>query len=546
MKTLWFFVKKSFNQPFWALAGLSLAFLVTLFSVSLMGLSGWFITAAAFAGLSSAAIVFNYFLPSAIIRFLALGRILSRYGERVIHHDYTFRLLISLRVWIYKALLPHAPAVLADRRSGDLLQLLMNDIHTLNQLYLRFLTPMLVSLFFTTTMIVFFYYYNPYFSATLFSFFVFMLFYTVYVFMVSQYLGKQDSRLQQSFRTELIDFFQGFLALKLFVNAQHRLQRLTPVISQWMHQEFQWMKLKSFSAFVLQLFSGLMMTSVIAMGIILVQANQLNGPQLAMIILCFMIAFEELMLLPLSFLTIGKTTRAAERLFQIAHQSIRIKQSNTLLFSDQPDIQFKNVVFQYPGQSEPIIHYLNLSVPFGSKLIITGPSGIGKTTLLKLLLRFYDVNDGGILVNNHSLSDYPLTELRENIAYVSQHTYIFNASVKDNLTLFNNAIDNEAINKALSVVGLTDKIDSLPNGIHTDMGENGKNFSGGEIQRIGIARALLTQSKIILLDEFTTGLNDALVQLICHHVALVQKTVIIVTHDERVLKCLSDYNVVEM
>lgn len=177
-------------------------------------------------------------------------------------------------------------------------------------------------------------------------------------------------------------------------------------------------------------------------------------------------------------------------------------------------IECRHVAFHYPGHEEMVLEDLNLEVKPGTKLAIVGPSGAGKTTLVNLLARFYDVTDGAILVDGHDIRDLTIQSLRNQIGMVQQDVYLFNATVRDNIAYGKPDASEEEILAAAKMAGAYDFIMNLPEGFDAMVGERGVLLSGGQKQRLSIARVFLKNPPILILDEATSSLDNESERLI--------------------------------
>ncbi|ORX24080.1 bacteriocin ABC transporter ATP-binding protein [Thermoanaerobacterium sp. PSU-2] len=207
------------------------------------------------------------------------------------------------------------------------------------------------------------------------------------------------------------------------------------------------------------------------------------------------------------------------------------------------NIEFKNVSFRY-GTRQLILDDINLYIPSGKKIALVGESGSGKTTLVKLLMNFYHCEKGEILINGYNIRDINLEVLRERIAYISQNTFLFNGTIKENLSLGIDNVDFEDIVEACKKAQIHDFINNLPLRYDTVIEENGSNLSGGQKQRIAIARALLKKPDIFIMDEATSNLDTTTEKAIHEMIYEFTKnvTVIIIAHRlSTIMKCDTIY-----
>jgi subfamily B ATP-binding cassette protein MsbA len=232
------------------------------------------------------------------------------------------------------------------------------------------------------------------------------------------------------------------------------------------------------------------------------------------------------------FATIQTTMAAADSVQQIVTASPEEDIGTKVLKSDRIDIQFNHVSFAYNDEATAL-HDINLNIKAGDKVAFVGASGGGKSTLVNLVPRFYDISDGSLLINRRSIADYSLRSLRDYLAVVSQEIILFNDTVKNNIAYgaLRACSDDEIIAAARKAHAL-DFIEQLPDGFDTLLGENGTGLSGGQRQRIAIARALLKNAPLLILDEATSALDTESEQAIQQALKAVMKdkTTLIIAH----------------
>jgi ATP-binding cassette subfamily C protein CydC len=244
-----------------------------------------------------------------------------------------------------------------------------------------------------------------------------------------------------------------------------------------------------------------------------------------------MASFELLMPIAGAFQHLGQTLTSARRLNDIilAEPEVQFPTASTQ-HSCQFDIEFSDVTFHYPDSSQDVLRGVNLHIPVGHRVAIVGQTGSGKSTLMQLLSRYWDPQQGSVSIAGTNLTAWNESELRQAISVVSQRVDVLNGTLRDNLAMANPSANDEQLAHALTQVGLHTLLDDL--GLDAWLGEGGRQLSGGEKRRIGIARALLHNGSILLLDEPTEGLDkqteQQILALFKQHFA--HKTVLFITH----------------
>jgi ATP-binding cassette subfamily C protein CydC len=532
MNDLTFFLRLFKPHRLWLAGGIVLALLTAFAAVALLTLSGWFISASAIAGLGGDVLLFNFMLPAAQIRALAITRTLGRYGERLVTHEATFRVLTEIRVWFFAQLIPLALGRLSESRSGDLLTRMTADIDALDALYLRLLAPVVVAALGVTGVTVFLYPYNPFISI---SMGVLLIIAAVAIPWLFNKLGTDGAEnvvtLAASLRLRQLEMLQGMTDLlanqaysrfsEAFANNSERL----------IDTEADNNRLTALSSALTLLLSQLALLLALILVALGYQDGALSGADIAIVVFCVIAAFELVQPLPQAVQMLGKTQAAAQRVRHLATLT------PTITIADSPhtlpnnyDLHFHEVSFGYSEQL--VLKNLNLNLPHGAKIAIIGASGSGKTTLLNLLTRHYDPQHGDILLGNVAINQLNHDELLSCIAVLSQRSQLFAATIKDNLLLAKPHATPNELNEAVKFAGLTQFIGRLPDGINTWVGESGAKISGGEARRIALARLYLKNPPILLLDEPTEGLDaDTERDVLTALASFAQhKTLVMVTH----------------
>ena len=539
MKDLWFFLKLFKPHSGWLLGGIILSLLTAFASIALLTLSGWFISASAIAGLvviDGNAPAFNFMLPAAQIRALAITRTLGRYGERLVTHEATFRVLAGIRSWFFQQLIPLVPGRLSALRSGDLLSRMTADIDALDALYLRLLAPAVVAIIGVTVVTVFLAFYAPVISLATG---LMLLIASVLVPWIFNRLGQSGAEhmvvLAANFRIRQVDMMQGFADLI----ANQAYGRYSDFLEQFsdlmLNTQRQNNRLSAISSAITFLLAQITVLLALVLAAILFKEGLLSGTDLALLVFCVLAAFELVTPLPVALQMLAKTQKAARRIRQVTEMSPTTPQHiQTVALPERYDLQLNEVSFRYPDQQNWVLKNISLAIPQGSKIAIVGVSGSGKTTLLHLLMRYYDPDQGRVLLAEHNLKQLDTDQLMTCFGVLSQRSQLFAASIKQNLLIAKpNALATE-LDVAIQAAGLEKFISYLPEGLDTWVGESGVKVSGGEARRIALARLYLKNAPVLILDEPTEGLDSDTERDVFKALAnfAKDKTVIMVTHRE--------------
>ncbi|TVQ89119.1 MAG: thiol reductant ABC exporter subunit CydC [Chromatiaceae bacterium] len=516
----------------WMLAGFGVALLTLLANVTLLAISGWFITAMAMAG--AAGVAMNYFTPAAIIRASAIGRTVGRYLERLLTHEATLRQLAGLRVWFYRQLEPLAPARLLQYHSGDLLSRIRGDIDALDNLYVRVLVPVLVAITASLGFFLFTALYNLRLALLLLGLlFVAGVLLPGLTRLLGAWPGRRLVETEARLRQTAIDGTQGLSELLVYGAAEAQAQRLDDLSRTLLRQQGYLSLIQGFSQALLGLCMNLALFGTLWLGIPLVASGELAPPHLAMLALFALAAFEAVLPLPQAFAQLGATMTAARRLFALVDTAPAVTDPPGA--SPQPadfGIRCRQVRFTYPGSARPALDGLDLDLPAGARIALVGATGSGKTSLLNLLLRFFAPDSGSIELGGASLAAYRGEDLRRHLSLVSQHTHLFDTSIRENLLIAAPEASQAALEAACRTAQIHDFIAGLPEGYDTWVGETGVRVSGGQARRIAIARALLRDAPVLLLDEPTEGLDAPTERALMAAIQrlMAGRTVLLITH----------------
>ncbi len=519
----------------WMALGTLLGLLTIIASVGLLSLAGWFISATAAAGLTlTTAYLFNFFYPSIGVRLFAIIRTAGRYAERIVCHDTTFRILENLRTWFYRHLEPLAPSCLMQYRSGDILSRIVADIDVLDNLYVRVMSPSVVALLLWITLLLFLWVFDPIIAGSAFVFLLAAGFVVPAVAVrVSAKPGRQLPLRTADLRVRIVEGLQGLAELLIF-GAHHRhLENVEKSNRALLKSQLQMSHIRGISTALITLLSGLAVLTVLYFGVDLVSRGALDGANLALVGLAVLASFEAVLPLPLAYQYLGQTREAGHRLLEIVNTEPAVsfpEKSNTqpMMF----DLRFDKVSFRYDDKEPLAVREVDIHVPHGQRLAVIGETGAGKSTLVHLLVRFWNPTNGRILVGDNDIRTLSESDLRRHIAVVSQQPHLFNASLRENLLLARPEASEEDLRQALDSARLINFVDSLPDGLDTWIGEAGKLLSAGQARRLAVARAILRDAPIWVLDEPTEGLDRITEQQVMKNLydLTAGRTVLLITH----------------
>ncbi len=499
--------------------------------VGLMATSAWLLSKAALHPSIAA-------LQVAIVGVRAFGisRAVWRYLERLVSHDVSLRLLARLRLALFRALAPLAPARLQAQRAGDLLGRAIEDVGTLESLYVRILGPSLAALGAAALV-----------AALLLPFGRELAAVAVTGLALGGFLapglaarwgegpGRRLVELRGELSARLVDGVRHAPELLAFGGEALHAAAVDDLGRLCLREQARLTRSSSLGAALATLGADLTTVAVLALAIPALADGRVAGVELATVTLLTLASFEAVAALPGAWNGLGAVHAAAGRLFGLMDSPPAVSEprraATAPLVADGPLLEVRSLSFTYPGGHRPALHGVSLRLEPGRRVAVVGPSGSGKSTLVHLLLRFWETPHGAIVLEGRDVRDWPSDEARRRLAFAAQRAHVFTGTLRENLALAGPASDDELM-AALRSVQLGDLLERLPGGLDGWIGEAGHGLSGGERQRLALARALLRPAPILLLDEPTAHLDSLTERLVLAEIrrAGAGRATLLVTH----------------
>ncbi len=457
------------------------------------------------AGLYTAtAVLGGIFLVPVALQMAGVARVVLRYLERLVSHDAMFRALGGVRVWFFTGLAHSAAGGLGLRRAGDALTRLVNDVEALDGLYLRIIVPGLGALLLLPILLVVLSRENAWALLMLIPFSVVAM---ALPWRAATLAGDNANRAalaMAGLRNAALDTLSGLREVKIFAAEGRMLALLQSRESALLAAQRE----------LAQRISRLNMVGFITaqLGILLVLLlGFMSGPVASAVALFVVVAaFEAVSALPRAGVLLGQSRVAAARVVEAAEAGPTVPDPT---MPPPPltgyAVSFEHVGFRYAHDLPFVFENLSLQLPAGSRTAILGPSGAGKSTIAGLLLKLAAPQSGKIKLGTVDIAALPADAVRSKIAYLSQTTHLFADTIRNNLLLGDPSADEARLWAALDSAQLADVVRALPNGLDEWLGEGGNTLSGGQGRRLALARTLLSQAPILLLDEPCAGLDAA-------------------------------------
>jgi ATP-binding cassette subfamily C protein CydC len=475
------------------------------------------------------------------VRGAAITRTAGRYFERLVSHDATFRVLQHLRIYTFSKLLPLSPAGLARYGQGELLNRIVADVDTLDHLYLRVISPLVGAFVVIMVVTLGLSVLDLTLAITLGGIMLLTLFILPPLFyQAGKRTGQNLTHLRGQYRQQLTSWLQGQAELTIFGASVRYRAQMEATELQWHEAQRRQSELTALSQALMLLIGALAVIVMLWMASGGVGGNTQPGALIALFVFCALAAFEALAPVTGAFQHLGQVIASALRITELTEQKPEVTFPDAGSTVSEPiTLTLRDVCFSYPGQAQNALDTLSLQAKPGEHVAILGRTGCGKSTLLQLLTRAWNPQHGEILFNDRPISTLSESTLRQSISVVPQRVHLFSATLRDNLLLAAPQASDDALSEILCRVGLEKLLED--DGLNAWLGEGGRQLSGGELRRLAIARAVLHDAPLMLLDEPTEGLDatteSQMLELISD--VMRDKTVLMVTHR---LRGLSRFN----
>ena len=453
--------------------------------------------------------------------------------ESWIAHEMAFRLLAEMRIAVFRKLDALAPAYLTRRRTGDLMALATHDIELVEYFFAHTVAPAFVAVLVPATVLAVLGWASPWLALTLLPFLIAV---GLSPFLMRKRVDRLGSKAREA-AGELgafaIDSLQGIGEIVAFQQEARRGKALDALSDRHIALRKPFFRELTLQQALLEIFTGLGGLAIVIVGGVMALDGTVDPAILPLLTILAMAAF-----LPVSEIAqvgrqLADTLGATRRIYALYNEPVAVTDGPGVAMPEGPvSLAIEHVDFQYPGQARPALQGVSFAIPAAKTVALVGPSGAGKTTAAQLLMRFWDPDRGLVTMNGTDLRQYRLDDLRQQIALVSQDTYLFNDTLKSNILIARPDATEGELDAAIAHAALHDLVEALPDGLDAMVGERGTSLSGGQRQRVAIARAFLKDAPVLILDEATSHLDAVNEHLVRRALDLLQadRTTIVIAH----------------
>ena len=461
----------------------------------------------------------------------AVLRGILRYAEQGSNHYIAFKLLALIRHKVFIKLRKLAPAKLEGKDKGNLISIITTDTELLEVFYAHTISPIIIAFITSVIMTIFIGSYNIFLGA------IALIAYFIVGVIIPVWSSNQGDETGQQYRDELGDLNSYFLSSIRGINdiiqygvGKERLDEINRRTDELETKQKFLLKQEGSNRAVTD--TAILLCSMVMLfaGCILYNKGQVDFTQVIIPLIALMSSFGPVVAISNLSNNLFHTIAAGNRVLDLLEEEPAVEEVSGKETVEFADMKLENVSFAY--DDEVILEDFNMEIKKNTIIGIYGKSGCGKSTLLKLLMRFWEVNNGAITIGGKNINEINTSDLRKMQSFVTQDTYLFNDTIANNIGIAKENATMEEIIAAAKKASIHDFIMSLPNGYDSKVGELGGNLSGGEKQRIGIARAFLHDAPMILLDEPTSNLDSLNEGIILKSLmeSKENKTIIIVSH----------------
>ena len=464
--------------------------------------------AVALGTLVEGATIVSFKAAITIMAVCAVMRGLLRYGEQLSGHYIAFKILYLLRDKIFAKLRTLAPAKLEGRDKGDLISLITSDIELLEVFYAHTIAPIAIAILTNSMITALLWFIHPIYGVLAAFFFILVGFVVPYA--SSKLVSEAGVNYRREFGSSnqyILDSLRGLKEILLFNQGQERLTQLNQK-SEELNESIR--KIKDHEGIVTGITSTIITLAMLVFLGVGAYLYSIGAVTLTLVLVALVViasSFGPVVALSNLSNTLAHTFACAERLFELLDEMPQVEEVSGQMPLTMNEMKLDRVSFAYPNSDHLLLDEASIHIEKGEKLALIGESGIGKSTFIKLLMRYFDTKKGHVFIDGTNIKSIPTASLRLKQTLVSQETYLFNDTIENNIKIGCKDASLEEVIEAAKKASIHEFIESLPKGYQTKVGELGGMVSSGEKQRLGLARAFLHNGDVLILDEPTSNLD---------------------------------------
>ena len=519
------------DVPRWRAAGsVLLGALAVGFGVALMGTAGYLISRAA-----EQPPILSLTITIVAVRFFGLARPLARYLDRLVGHDLALRALARIRGRVYERIEPLAPAQLESYRRGDLLARMVGDVDALQGLYLRCLGPPLVAVVVAVACVGTTAVFLP--GAALIlaaGLLVSIIVVPTLAGVLARSAGERQRSVRGELTAELVELLRSAPELAVYGHEERSMARIGSLDAQLARLGRRDALVAGLGDALAVLVAGLTVVGVLTVAVAGHEAGALDAVLVATLTLLALSSFDAVLPLPAAGRELSASLAAGRRVVEATDADALVGDPDSPLPAphSRAPVALEGVTARYATAATPALRAFDLRLQPGRKVALVGPSGAGKSTVTHLLIRFLDPEEGRVTIAGHDVREFRQEDVRRMFALAGQEAHLFSTTIRENLRLARPGASDEQLWGALRRAHVADWVESLPDRLDTFVGEDGSRVSGGQRQRLVLARALLADAPVLVLDEPTAHLDGPTAQALVDDAldAAGQRAVLLITH----------------